>query len=155
MKMLLKEVSPLKSSILVGIFLGILFVVERAIPEKQITTYGFIVAFITIVICGYIYNKAPLKPTIKMDNKKLRIKRLNPWTIAIVVGLFEAAILTIMEVMNHFRHPLFYNILPFQNKFLESGLFGLIAGFIGALIAVLIYNFIIKRTRGIQIEIGK
>ena len=100
----LKEVSLLKSSLAIGIFLGILFLIETLIPEKQITIYGFIVAFITLIICILIYNNLPIKTKMKINNKKVKIKRINPIQIALVVGLFEAIILTVMSTINIIKY---------------------------------------------------
>jgi len=156
MKTRVKEVGLLYASVAIGIFLGVLFVVESLIPEKQITIYGFIVAFITLIICILLYNILPLKIKLKMNNKKIRIKKMNPWQIAIVVGLFEGVILTVMAIIKPLMRPFYILSMPIElSKPIGALIFGLIAGFIGALIAIMIYNLIIKKTKGLSIELEK
>lgn len=156
MKAHVKEVGSLYASLAIGIFLGILFVVEALIPEKQVTIYGFIVAFITLVICILLYNILPLKIKLKINNKKMRIKKMNPWHIALVVGLFEGLILTVMDLIRPLRNYIDISFLTArQATILGSLVFGLTAGFIGALAAVLIYNLIIRKTKGLSIELEK
>ena len=134
------KIGILGFSIANGIFLAVSFFIESVIVRVKLFNLllgnlivGFVTMFLTIFVLVSIYNLQGSK--LKLFIKKwVRLEKVSWFSLALFVAVIEAFILPIMVLLLMLSaNPLWFAVS------------GLISGFIGVLIATIIYNRLLSR----------
>ncbi|MBT3395489.1 hypothetical protein HN412_03630 [archaeon] len=135
-KKLVKKVEPWSASIIGGIFLFILFVIQSYYP--WIPNYGFyygrilmgfFATFVAVIAGTFLYNYNPLKFRIWFGDKLFILNKVSVLKVGLFVSFMEAMILPIMFFfLSHSHSTILYAF---------SGFF---AGAIAAFVSSLCYN---------------
>lgn len=148
--MKLQKIMVISFSIAVSIFLALLFVFEEILEPLEtinFVLFGFTSAFIAIAASILLYNTNKLKLNFNFDKKIkshiMSIQKISVIKFSLVVALYEGSIFLIMFLMRDL----------FPLNLIGNILFGIIAGFFGAVIATLIYNLICLRFKGVEFKI--
>lgn len=147
----------LNLSIANGVFLGVLFFVDtflRFLDSLQLIlgsiVEGFVMTFITILICLFIYNFFGRKGYSGLrgsfEGGSFRIVKFPIFKTAIVVGIIEAIILPILN------YGIYYPFIA--NVYVQYAVIGLIAGFIAPYLLFSLYNYIGKNNDLLVMDIN-
>lgn len=148
--MKLQKIKIFSFSIAISIFLALLFILEELLDPLQnlnFIVWGFTSALAATLLSIFIYNTNKFKLKFyfnkNIKTNAITIQKISIIKFSLVVALYEASIFLIMFLTrNLFPDSLQGNIL-----------FGLIAGFFGAVIATLIYNVICLKFNGVELKI--
>jgi hypothetical protein len=148
--MKLQKIKVFSFSIAISIFLALLFILEEILAPLQnlnFVIWGFTSALAATLLSIFIYKTNRFKLKFYF-NKNIKISAITIQKISIikfplVVALYEASIFLVMFLTR--------NLFP--NNLQGNILFGLVAGFFGAVIATLIYNVICLKFSGVEFKI--
>lgn len=151
----LKKLDYLTPALANGIFLALLFTVQRYLEFEfrsellNDALLGFFATLIAVMICILIYNaiiKFSKLRIIGVTSKgKFKVGKIDISRTSFFVALIE---LFILPSMGFFL--ILFQYLPLYLKF---PLVGLLGGFMGTLIASYLYNFFAKFWKGIGFEL--
>jgi hypothetical protein len=153
----LKKLNILIPSFVSGIFLAMLFFVQDQLVfsfGSQIINdllTGFFATLVTMIICIFLYNILARFTQIRLggvlSDGSFKVKKAEIVRTSFFVALFELFILPLIG--------LFYIIFQHIPFYIQFPLAGFFAGFIGSLIAALIYNPLAKIFKGISLKLEK
>lgn len=153
----LKKMDILIPPFVSGIFLAMLFFVQDRLVfsfRSQIINdlfTGFFATFVTMIVCIFLYNILAKFTKIRfggvLSDGSFKIKKAEILKTSFFVAMFELFILPLIS--------LFYILLKNLPFYIQFPLAGLLAGFIGSLIAAWIYNPLAKKIKGITLNLEK